>query len=187
MNKETLLSYTDEELLVLFTSDHSLASHVFGEIYDRHRNRVYAYALRITANKDDARDILQETFIKLYQALQSTTIANIGAYTLVTARNLCLNNKRTRKHFEPLTEQSAIQEFSQHYENKDLVTQLSKALQFLDIDQREAFVLRYYHNLEYDTIAEITGQTINTVRNRVWRAKEKVKHLLAPIINDFFL
>jgi RNA polymerase sigma-70 factor (ECF subfamily) len=68
-----------------------------------------------------------------------------------------------------------------------LVTQLSKALQFLDIDQREAFVLRYYHNLEYDTIAEITGQTINTVRNRVWRAKEKVKHLLAPIINDFFL
>lgn len=187
MTKETLHAYTDEELVVLFTSDHSIAAHVFGEIYDRHRNRVYAYALRITANKDDARDILQETFIKLYQALQSTSIANIGAYTLVTARNLCLNNKRSRRNFEPLTEESATHEFSKQYENKDLVVQLSKALRFLDFDQREAFVLRYYHGLDYEAIAEITGQSINTVRNRVWRAKEKVRHLLAPIMNDFFI
>lgn len=172
---------------MLFSSDKSITAAVFGEIYDRHRNRVYAYALRISADKDDARDVLQETFIKLYQALQTTSIANIAAYTLVTARNLCLNNKRSRKNFEPLTEESAIHDLSQHYENKDLIVHLSKSLRFLDIDQREAFVLRYYHGLEYEAIAEITGQSINTVRNRVWRAKEKVKHLLAPIINDFFM
>ncbi len=179
-----LTSYTDEELIVLMKTDSTIVAEIFSELYDRHKNRIYAYTLRVTVSRDDARDILQETFIRFYQSLQTTFIANVGAYLLITARNLCLNQKRSQRNYEKLSEDIPAEEFLIRFEHKDLITQLSKALACVDFDQREAFVLRYYHTLEYEEIAEITGQNINTIRNRVWRAKEKIKTLLAPIIKE---
>lgn len=179
-----LESYTDEELLTLMKSEDSLVAEVFSVLYDRHKNRIYAYALRVIGSKDDARDILQEVFVRFYQHLFSIEIANVGAYLLITTRNRCLNIKRSRVNYEELTEDIPSEEFYKRFESRDLITQLSKALTHLEFEQREAFVLRYYHSLEYDEIAEITGQSINAVRNRVWRAKNSLKSILGATIKD---
>jgi RNA polymerase sigma-70 factor (ECF subfamily) len=57
-------------------------------------------------------------------------------------------------------------------------------LEYLDFEIREAFVLKHYQDLSYQEIATLTGVPETTVTKRIWRAKERLKHVLSPFIND---
>jgi RNA polymerase sigma factor (sigma-70 family) len=67
-----------------------------------------------------------------------------------------------------------------NYEANELVEIIGIALDCLDDDYKEAFVLRYYSEMSYEEIAELTETTATNAASRVFRAKEKLKHLLAP-------
>ncbi len=177
-------SYTDTELSELLRAEASLHAEIFQEVYDRYSQRVFSYSLRILSHRDDAGDILQETFIRLYHVMCQTTVSNIGAYSLRTARNLCLNHIRDRRSHDVLRDDIRTESMLQDFEQKDLLALIAKAITRLDLELREAFVLRYYQNLEYSEMSEITGESLNTMRNRVWRSKERLKVLLAPYINE---
>lgn len=179
-----LSTYTDSELLALAHSDASLCDAVFSEVYDRHSKRMYAYALRVTGRGDDANDLMQECFIRFYHAFRKTAIDNCGGYLMRTIRNLCLNHKRDTKLHEEYSDDMTGEQLNANLEEKDLLAAVAKGLQRVSFDLREVFVLRYYHSMEYEEIAAITGESINTVRTRVWRAKEKLKHILLPIIRE---
>lgn len=181
-----LHSYTDNELTkLLHEGEDNLAKSVFAELYDRHERRIYAYCLRVTGCRDDAGDITQETFITFYRVARNKNISQPSAYLLITARNKCLNFKRDRTTYEQLFEDTVASESSRSsYEQKDLLDTISKALPLLDFEQREAFVLRYWNGLEYKEMAEICGENMNVMRTRVWRAKEKLKEILAPFIHE---
>ncbi len=177
-------TYSDVELSEFLRREPELHAEIFQEVYDRYAQRVYSYSLRILAHREDAGDILQETFIRLYNVMCQTPVQNIGAYALRTARNLCLNHIRDRRKHDVLGEDIHGDSLVQAFEQKDLLSLISKALPRLDLELREAFVLRYYQNLEYTEMAEIMGESLNTVRNRVWRSKERLKVLLAPYIEE---
>jgi RNA polymerase sigma-70 factor (ECF subfamily) len=72
----------------------------------------------------------------------------------------------------------------QGYEQQELLEIIARALELLDFEHREAFVLRQYHGMPYKDISELTGENISTIKNRVWRAKEKIKEILEPILED---
>ena len=177
-------TYTDTELARLLHDAEHVTRDVFSELYDRHEQRIYAYALRVTGSRDDASDILQDTFIKFYNALQHTIVENVGAYLVMTARNLCLNHKRSKRFYEPLSEELVGESLAQKFEQTELMGLIGKALQALELEQREAFVLRFYHGMEYEEMADVAGESVNAMRNRVWRAKEKLKQILAPFIHE---
>ncbi|MBL7997469.1 MAG: RNA polymerase sigma factor, partial [Candidatus Kapabacteria bacterium] len=107
-----------------------------------------------------------------------------GGYLMRTIRNLCLNHKRDTKLHEEYSDDMTGEQLNANLEEKDLLAAVAKGLQRVSFDLREVFVLRYYHSMEYEEIAAITGESINTVRTRVWRAKEKLKHILLPIIRE---
>jgi RNA polymerase sigma-70 factor (ECF subfamily) len=102
---------------------------------------------------------------------------------------LCLNHKRNRKdtvtpeEFE-YTAPELVHRFDAQLESDDLMQHIGIALEYLDFEFREAFVLRFYNDLSYEEIAELTGTSVSTVTNRIWRAKERLKKILAPYIND---
>jgi RNA polymerase sigma-70 factor (ECF subfamily) len=175
--------YNDAELFqALKNKKESEAA--FGEIYARYSQRIFAYCLRIVGNQEDAQDIFQETFLKFYKTTENERIVdNISAFMLTIARNLCLNHKRDHK----LT--IAFEEFrfstnDESYEHKELMQLIATALELLDFEYREAFVLRQYHGMSYKEISDIVGDTVSTVKNRVWRAKEKLKDILSPYLED---
>lgn len=181
-----LHTYSETELTkLLCEGEDTLAKSVFAELYDRFERRIYAYCLRVTGCRDDAGDITQETFITFYRVARSKFIDQPSAYLLITARNKCLNFKRDRTSYEQLYEETVASESTKNsYEQKDLLDTISKALPLLDFEQREAFVLRYWNGLEYKEMAEICGENMNVMRTRVWRAKEKLKEILAPFIHE---
>ena len=70
-------------------------------------------------------------------------------------------------------------------ESRELERLVSTALDLLPEEQREAFVLQIYDGLSYKEIAEVIDRPVSTVRNPVVRAKQKVRKVLAPYLEDY--
>lgn len=160
------------------------AEKAFRELYSRHSHRIYLYCLKILGDPKDAQDVFQDTFIRLHSAVQrGFEIRNVEFYLLKIARNRCLNHRRDRK---PLTSLEEIH-FAAHetnYEKEELLRLITMALELLEPDYREAFVLKEYQGLTYPQMAEITGASVSALKSRVWRAKEKIRVLLNPYLED---
>jgi RNA polymerase sigma-70 factor (ECF subfamily) len=179
----------DDELMPLLTHNKH-AERAFTAIYERYGQRILLYAVR-ALGEDDGHDIFQETFVRFHKAatVKGEEISNVPAFLLTITRNLCLNHKRNRKdtvtpeEFE-YTAPELVHRFDAQLESDDLMQHIGIALEYLDFEFREAFVLRFYNDLSYEEIAELTGTSVSTVTNRIWRAKERLKKILAPYIND---
>jgi RNA polymerase sigma-70 factor (ECF subfamily) len=100
------------------------------------------------------------------------------------ARNLSLNAIRDRKRLPDISIENVALEaqpalhFSDE-EDSELREMMQKALAQLPEHQREAFVLREYNGYSYQEIAEITGSTMVNVKTRAWRARERLRKVIA--------
>jgi RNA polymerase sigma-70 factor (ECF subfamily) len=174
----------DQELLIALRGTHSEAEKAFAELYNRYAQRTYAFILRMTGNAVVSQDLLQDVFIRFFNATrQELVFTNPGAFILMIARNLCLNYKRDEPHTESIDELLLIgNEVSYPIEQDELLHLITLSLEVLDTDYREAFVLKFYQGYSYEEMSQLTGDTIPALKNRVWRAKEQIRNVLRPYI-----
>lgn len=176
--------YSDYQLVLLLKGVKDESESAFTEIYSRYSQRLYAYCLRMVGNRDDANDIYQECFLKFYNSAKNEAyIDNIRAYLFRIARNLCINRKRNQKNISNLNDNDLVSNDTD-YADKEIMDILISSLDILDFEYREVFILRQFHGLSYKEIAEITGEPLSTLKNRVWRAKEKLKTILTHYLED---
>jgi RNA polymerase sigma-70 factor, ECF subfamily len=152
----------------------------FKLLYERHASRVFAYCSRILGNRDAAKDAFQETFIRLYQkAVQNLGPLRVAPYLYAIAHNVCITSIRSRKHNVPIDEYTLHDEDRslEHTERGELVR---LAIELLPMDYREPLILHEYNDVSYADIAEIIGIPVSTVKIRIFRAKEKLRAILAP-------
>jgi RNA polymerase sigma-70 factor (ECF subfamily) len=151
----------------------------------------YNFALRLTGNEADARDLSQDAFLRVYRAWRSFapgTSFLSWIYRIVT--NLHRDELRRRKgrYQEELPEDNAPQEFGgqrplavtpiDDYVDRQLGEPLSKALAQLSTEQRQVLVLADIEEYSYQEIAEIMGCSIGTVRSRLHRARALLRRLV---------
>lgn len=174
--------HSDEELFALMAEKKQDA---FGEIYARYRGRIYAYILRMIGDRDRADDIFQETFSRIYRHCfgEDRGINKASSYIFTTARNRCLNAIRDRKTTTDVEDYHQIV-FQPSYENAELAELVKRSLELLPDHYREVFVLREYDGLSYQEIAEITGQTLASVKIHIFRAKKKLREILMPYLEE---
>jgi RNA polymerase sigma-70 factor (ECF subfamily) len=167
--------------------EHELA---FKELYNRHSPRLYAYTLKMTGDPQQAKDLFQEAFMRLYKTIQETDkplealMTNVPAFLLRIARNLHLNAKRDAKPTIELEDFHVSVSPANDHAQSELLQLISSALELLDHEHREAFVLREYDGMSYAEIAEITGTNEATAKTRAFRAKEKIRKILQPYLDD---
>ncbi|MCS7000586.1 MAG: RNA polymerase sigma factor [Bacteroidota bacterium] len=156
----------------------------FTEIYRRYSPRVYAYCRRILGDDTSAQDAFQETFVRFYTAADvERTMTNLPAYLLRIARNICLNLKRSQRPTVELQDFHAI--IPDHpYENNELASLLAHALELLPMEYREAFVLHEYEGFSYAEIGAMTGTSADVIKVRAFRARQKLRKILAPYFSD---
>lgn len=174
--------YSDEELFDLMAQGKKDA---FGELYARYRGRIYAYVLRMIGERDRADDIFQETFTRIYRHCfgAKREITKGSSYIFATARNRCLNAIRDRKVTTDVEDYHQIV-YQPSYENAELADLIKASLELLPDHYREVFVLREYDGLSYQEIAEITGQTLASVKIHIFRAKKKLREILMPFLEE---
>lgn len=143
----------------------------FVAIYKSCMNSVYGLACRMLNDLNEAEDITQEVFLRLYRALvEGIELNNPRAWLMVTTRNLCLNAIRDMRQEVPL-ESVDISAWQKGQTSPDVNRHLNAAIAQLDIKQREILILKEYEGCSYSEIAEITETTIAGVRSALYRAR----------------
>jgi RNA polymerase sigma-70 factor, ECF subfamily len=176
---------TDLELYGRLSLDDATAQLALTQLYRRYSQRIYTYCRKIIGENATAEDLLQETFVKLYDSgRKGRPIENFPAYLMTIARNMCLSHRaRHQKAFVPV-EDFHLTARDVPYEHKELLQLIHTSLELLPEDYREVLVLREYNGLSYNEIAEVIGQSLDVVKVRIFRAKKKLRDILAPYLHD---
>ncbi len=182
---KTYNNYSDVELVDILRTDKQRSNKAFAELYNRHSSMLHAYCFRIVGNEEVAEDIFQESFIKFYQKVSNEfPNSNIPGFLVKIARNLCLNYKRDRRPTVPIDDLDFLLHENQNYEQKEMLDLITRSLELIDDDFREAFVLREYSGLSYEEIAETCNISLSNAKSRVFRAKQKLKSILQPYLKE---
>lgn len=182
----TLQDHSDTELYQIICDGRRHAEDAFKELYRRHSPRIYRYCHKILGHREEAEDVFQETFVKFYTSAANyrNSMTNVPAFLFRIARNLSLNRKRNQIYLESLDGLEIGYSPDFGFEREELLALIARAVETLDFDYREAFVLREYEDMPYDQIAELIGSTINTVRSRVFRARQQIRRILSLQIKE---
>jgi len=177
---------TDKEIIELYNCGRREES--FRGIVDAYTERLYWHVRRFLCSHDDTNDLLQDIFIKIWTALDSFR-GESRLYTWIyrIATNEVLNHLRKQKFRSYLSFESASATLEKkidedpHFNGNDLQRELHKSIQRLPEKQRIVFNLRYFDELKYEEISEITGTSVGALKASYHHAYNKIKDDLQKI------
>jgi RNA polymerase sigma-70 factor (ECF subfamily) len=169
---------TDEELVVVYAEGNNSA---FDILLNRHQSNVYSYIFFIVRNRELAEDIFQETFMKAIMTIKQGRYTENGkfrAWINRIAHNLIIDNYRQEKNEQTISNDDCEvdlfnnSKFSEGTIEDEIVktqilSDVKKLIDFLPENQKEVLLLRYYQDLSFKEIADITGVSINTALGRM--------------------
>jgi RNA polymerase sigma-70 factor (ECF subfamily) len=159
------------------------------QIVSRFKRKVFHIAYKFTGRHDDAEDLTQEIFLKVFKSLDKfNRDADFSTWLSSVARNYCIDHYRaSKREKEVLVEDlvafdlapaSAGSNPHRALEDRDRRSFLRKGLEALPEKLREAVVLRDLHGLSYQEMAEQLGLPEGTVKSRINRGREELSRLL---------
>ena len=145
-----------------------------------HKDQMYRLALRILRNEEDAKDIVQDSFLKLWSKRKVLeNINSIKSFSLTMVRNACIDHIRKHKpetdKEKQLYSKSDLQDPEKQLEVSDQLNRVKTIINQLNDQQREVIQLREIEGLEYHEISEITGLSSNNLRVIISRARKEIK------------
>lgn len=184
------VQYSDKELILRFQQGDELA---YVELVNRYRNRLINFVFRFVGSFEEAEDIVQDTFVKLYQKKDYyRPISEFSTWIFTIASNLAKTELRKRKRrkvsylsqigiegkdfdipVEDTTDEETVGEYTE--------SQIQDAIQSLQLHFRTALILRDIEELSYEEISKILDVPLGTIKSRINRARlqlqEKLKHV----------
>lgn len=151
----------------------------FAVLVDRYQKVVYNVALRFLQDSDEAEDVAQAVFVKVYERLSSYDHRlKFFSWLYRVAVNESLNHLRQRRPTERVTDHVVQADAQDEAEAADTARRIKDAIQDLNPDQRAVILLRHYEGLGYDEIAEVLAITEKKVKSRLFTARQTLRGLL---------
>jgi RNA polymerase sigma-70 factor (ECF subfamily) len=152
----------------------------------RYRAQYGRYAVRMLGSREDAEEALQDAFVRAYRSLgRCDDPDRFGPWFFRILANRCrtAGTRRSRRERTFVNDEFALLGASEEHpaERAAWREELSRALARLDVDQREAFLLKHVEELGYDDMAVITGVGVSALKMRVKRACERLRVLLHEV------
>ena len=174
----TLKMRTDEELVALYAKGDNTA---FDVLLSRYKSSIYSYIFFIVHNKDLAEDIFQETFVKVIMTIKQERYVENGkfkAWITRIAHNLIIDNYRQERSENTISNDEVEVDLFNNIKlcegtiednmvRHQVLLDVKKLVQHLPDNQREVLEMRYYQDLSFKEIADITGVSINTALGRM--------------------
>ena len=161
----------------------------FNSMVDRYKDRLMNVIGRMLASHEEAEDIVQETFVRVYQHRQSFNFQHCFSTWIYTiGLNLARNELRKRrrfKFFEISELQGNEKEFAVEAKVPSrLPEMLNEAVDTLPSKYREAFLLRDIEEMPYEEVAKVLDVPLGTVKSRVNRARLMLREKLQPRMEE---
>ena len=185
----TLRMKTDEELVVLYAKGNNTA---FDILLNRYKSSIYSYIFFIVHNKELAEDIFQETFVKVIMTIKQGRYTENGkfkAWITRIAHNLIIDNYRQERSENTISNDEVEVDLFNNIKLCDgtiednlvryqVLSDVKKLIRHLPDNQREVLEMRYYQDLSFKEIADITGVSINTALGRMRYALINLRRLI---------
>ncbi|OFW15535.1 MAG: hypothetical protein A3F70_12650 [Acidobacteria bacterium RIFCSPLOWO2_12_FULL_67_14] len=173
------MTWTDEDLVA-----RSRGGDVdsFNELILRWERPIYALAYRVIGREEDARDVCQETFLRAFRALPGFRgQAKFSSWIYRIALNLCRDWIRRQRRtpvvampegVEPAdlaTDSGPVETIEDLVARKELSSAVAEAMALLPEEQRTAIILKEYHGMTFQEIADLQGCPLSTVKTRLYQ------------------
>jgi RNA polymerase sigma-70 factor, ECF subfamily len=169
----------------------------FAALVERHQHRVVGTVARMLGSPNDAEDIAQQVFVRVWKsAARWQPSAKFTTWLMTITRNLVFNEvrRRGRAHTVPLEEPG--DRAPREYEDRstlspqdavstaELEVAIDKAIQSLADQPRMALILRRYEEMSYEDIAGVLGTTVPAVKSMLFRARAELRERLASWLDE---
>ncbi len=181
-----------ERLLGEIASGDTLA---FERFYDQHSSTIYGLLLKITSDVSDASDLLQETFLQVWQKASHYDSARGSelAWLITIARSRAIDRLRSRQTRSTREDESAREVFSDgtpvdhtnvegDVVQKEMREMVREAMKDLPPEQRRVLELAYFEGKSQSEIAAELSQPLGSVKTRVQLGMKKLRNRLAPVL-----
>jgi len=167
----------------------------FMTVTSLYQKKVFLLAFSFFRNKEDAMDIVQETFLRLYQKVYMFKRGkSFQSWLLQIAKNLCVDyyRKNYGKNREwqgekPIDEMNLpVQNEADPFVSSDLKGIFSSCIKKLASKQRMIFVMKHYNQLKYREIAQILDISLGTAKSLHFKAVQNLRGLIAPYMGDSY-
>ena len=163
----------------------------FRTIVENYQFMVYSLAFRLLGNEDEAKDIVQESFIRVWTNLASyRTDKKFSTWMYTIATNLCLDKLKSTKYnlknndcSEVLINLVSSDNAEQHLMNSELGEVIQTLTNELTTKQKIVFTLRCLEELEIDEIIQITGMTAGKIKSNLFLARQAIQQKLEKYEN----
>ena len=170
---KTLKMMTDEELVVLYAEGNNAA---FDILLNRYKSSIHSYIYFIVRNKELTEDIFQETFVKVIMTIKQGRYTENGKFKAWITR-IAHNFRQERCENTISNDEVEIDLFNNiklcdgtiedNIVRHQVLSDVKKLVKHLPDNQREVLEMRYYQDLSFKEIADITGVSINTALGRM--------------------
>lgn len=155
----------------------------FESLFHRYHMRVLNLAYRIVGDSDGAKDVTQETFIRLYRSLgQFKNEKKFFSWVYRITVNLCYDHlRREKRHRGSPLEENVInsnQEPEGDNTDSELIEKIYEMTGLLSTDQKSTFILREVEGLSCKEIARILDCKVGTVRSHLFHARTKLRRMI---------
>jgi len=162
-----------------------------GELYDRYGRLTYALILRVVRDSGIAEDLVQETFLRVWNRVQGFDAqkGSIGPWLLAVARNRAIDylrsvggRERNALEFEETDHPALYTDMERELLNSDQTRRVKVAMQKLSEKQREVIELAYFEGLSQSEMAARMGQPLGTVKTWVRTALQSLREELGTAV-----
>lgn len=166
----------------------------YAKLVDRHKDQVYGMLMRLTGDPQLAEELAHETFVRAYQGIgRFRGESRFATWLVQIAVNIARDHVRERQRNKfvsldqmierdadsPLfTEERAYYDPLAEVSERDLIKRFEKGLQELPPNYREIFLLHHLQGMSYEDIAEMTGDSVGSLKVRSHRARKLLKETL---------
>lgn len=154
----------------------------FGMLIDRYQAPVFRIVLNMVGNYEDAKEVLQQVFMKVFEHLSSyDRNRKFFSWIYRVAVNESINHVRARRHNEPLTEEvrGSLWDPARSFEQRERDGRVRDAVAELNETYRPVVILRHFAHLSYAEIAEVLNLPEKTVKSRLFTARQLLRDALA--------
>lgn len=177
-------SYSDKELLEMYRLSDS-RNYAFNLIVRKYQERLYWHIRKIVINHDDADDVVQNTFLKVFGGLEffrEDSQLFTWLYRIATNEALTFLKRKRTKYLLPLVDVehslSNSLESDEYFDGDELQIKLQKAILKLPEKQRLVFNLKYFEEMKYDDMSEILGTSVGALKASYHHAVKKIEKFI---------
>jgi RNA polymerase sigma factor (sigma-70 family) len=152
----------------------------YNSCVDKYSDGVYRFILKNIKDDDTARDIVQESFVKMWEKVKDISSEKAKSYLFTTAYHTMIDHIRKTQRLSPLegTYENRLQDYNSFNDLKGII---DEAVARLPEIQRTVVLLRDYEGYAYDEIGEITGLNESQVKVYIFRARTTMKQYISSL------